>query len=150
MVSGRKSDRNRKNIVFGKIPQKFWWSKKIFGHRKFFDGRNFFDRHLEKISSPNKIFFDRKIFHRRKKMSTDFFDNHFSLSKNKFQTTFLWPHFYLQNPYWPLTYTHTPHAGLTGMATWRRHDRKKVSVTLGYELDDIEILGAHSPNSQNR
>ena len=86
MVSGRKSDRNRKNIVFGKIPQKNSVVEFFFGHRhrKFFDGRKFFDRHLENFSSPNKIFFDRKFFQRRKKMSTDFFDNHFSLSKNKF------------------------------------------------------------------
>ena len=95
MVSGRKSDRNRKNIVFGKIPQKNLVVEKKIGHRKFFVGRKFFDRHLEKFSSPNKIFFDRKFFQCRKKMSTDFCDNHFSLTKNKFQTTFFLTSFLL-------------------------------------------------------
>ena len=73
MVSGRKSDRKRKNIVFGKIPQKILVVEKIFGHRNFFDGRKFFDRHLENFSSPNKIFFYRKFFQRRKKNVDRFF-----------------------------------------------------------------------------
>ena len=127
MVSGRKSDRNRKNIVFGKIPQKILVVEKKSGHRKIFDGRKIFGRRLEKFSSPNKIFFDRKIFQRRKKMSTDFFDNHFSLSKNKFQTTFFLTSFLLAKspPPTPHTHIHHMYADLTGMATWRLHDRKK-------------------------
>ena len=107
MVSGRKSDRNRKNIVFGKIPPPtILVVEKKIGHRNFFDGRKFFDRHLEKFSSPNKIFFDRKFFRCRKKISTDFFDNHFSLSKNKFQTTFFLTSFLLAKSLLPPPHPH--------------------------------------------
>ena len=140
MVSGRKSDRNRKNIVFGKIPQKMLVVEKKIGHRKIFDGRNFFDRHLENFSSPNKIFFDRKFFQRRKKISTDFFDNHFSLSKNKFQTTFFLTSFLLAKsllPPPPPPHTHIHH--MTASRGWPHGGcvtEKNVSVTLGYELDD--------------
>ena len=123
MVSGRKSDRNRKNIVFGKIPQKYLVVENFFGHRNFFDGRKIFDRHLEKFSSPNKIFFDRKFFQRRKKMSTDFFDNHFSLSKNKFQTTF----------FFDLIFTckilTAPPPHIHSIPALRGHDRKKKCVS---------------------
>ena len=141
MVSGRNSYRNRKNIVFGKIPKKnrgsnFFRSSKIFRRSKIFRSTS-----RKKFGHPKKYFFDRNLFRCRKKISTDFFVNHFSLSKNKFETTFFLDLIFTckiltaTHPPPPQTFIPPGQDPLYGFGPMQGESTKCVSVTFWRELD---------------
>ena len=67
MVSGRKSDRNRKNIVFGKIPKKILVVEKFFRSSKFFRLSKIFRSSSRKIFLTQQNIFRSKIFSTSKK-----------------------------------------------------------------------------------
>ena len=148
MVSGRKSDRNRKNIVFGKIPKKNLVVEKKNRSSKIFRWSKFFRSSSRKNFLTQQNIFRSKNFSTSKKNVDRFFWQSFffvqkQVSDNFFLTSFfafcvrIW---FARSTIWVWA-----HAGERAKMRSRN-----LSLTLGHELDDKEILGARSPNSQNR
>ena len=143
MVSGRKSDRNRKNIVFGKI-----WSK-IFSVIEIFSMvENFSIVISKKFPHPTKYFSVEIFFNVEKKCRPIFSTIIFLCPKTSFRQLFFLTSFFAfcvriwfaRSTIWVWA-----HAGERAKMRSRN-----LSLTLGHELDDKEILGRRSPNSQNR
>ena len=149
MVSGRKLDRNRKNIVFGEIPPKKWWSKKKIRSSKIFRWSKFFRSSSRKFFLTQQNIFRSKIFSTSKKKCRPIFSTIiFLCPKTSFRQLFFLTSFfafYIGSWFARSTLWVWAHAGERA-----KMRSSNLCVRSGYELDDKEILGARSPNSQNR
>ena len=127
MVSGRKSDRNRKNIVFGKIPQKNLVVEKKNRSSKIFRWSKIFRSSSRKIFLTQQNIFRSKIFSTSKKNVDRFFWQSFFFVQKQVSDNFFFDLIFtckiLTAP--PPTYC-TCMAGPHGhVATWRLQDPKK-------------------------
>ena len=148
MVSGRKSDRNRKNIVFGKIPQKMLVVEKKSVIENFSMVENFSVVVSKNFPRPTKYFSIDNFFDVEKKCRPIFLTIIFLCPKTSFrQLFFLTSFFAFCVRIWFARSTIWVWAHAGERAKMRSSN---LCVAMGYELDDKEILGARSPNSQNR